>query len=295
MNFMTIGRVGAYLRQKNLSFAANYKIQTGQSVADSNGNLNFTQSSMFNQINASTKKTSAEVKTARLAVIKSKLMSGKKLSTEEMAYLRENDDELYKKAKHAEEKREELKSELKGAKSKKEARQILTQAMVEASAEACAELSAIGSGAAIGGNVMAGALSGGGVSISMPTENFSAATNFSMPIAEISTPTENFSANSSTSIENFSANSSTPAETSSTDAANSTENSKQSIFEKFIMTVRALEDEFSNFTRSKGYKELPEDSLDDREVYIAPKFDSKILDAVLNYRRAAQKNSSLNF
>ena len=194
-----------------------------------------------------------------------------------MAYLRENDAELYKKAKHAEEKREELKSELKGAKSKKEARQILTRAMVEASAEACAELSAIGSG---------------GGAISMSAENFSAATNFSMPTAEISMPTENFSANVSTPTENFS---STPTETSPANAQNSTENSKQSIFEKFIMTVRALEDEFASFTRSKGYKELPEDSHDDAEIYDAPKFDSKILDAIFNYRRAAQKNASLNF
>ena len=277
MNFMTIGRVGAYLRQKNLSFAANYKIQTGQRVTDSNGNLNFAQSSMFNQITASTKKTNSEVKTARLAVIKSKLMSGKKLSTEEMAYLRENDAELYKKAKHAEEKREELKSELKGAKSKKEARQILTRAMVEASAEACAELSAIGSG---------------GGAISMSAENFSAATSIAMPTAEISMPTENFSANVSTPTENFST---TPTETSPANAQNSAENSKQSIFEKFIMTVRALEDEFASFTRSKGYKELPEDFHDDAEIYDAPKFDSKILDAIFNYRRAAQKNASLNF
>lgn len=270
MNFMAIGRVGAYLRQKNLSFAANYKIQTGQRVTDSSGNLNFTQSSMFNQISASTKKTNSEVKTARLAVIKSKLMSGKKLSNEEMAYLRENDAELYKKAKHAEEKREELKSELKGAKSKKEARQILNRAMVEASAEASAELSAMSSG---GGAACASSI--GEVSMSMPAENFS---------PNISMPTEIFSPNVSTSTEISSAN-----------AQNSMENSKQSIFEKFIMTVRALEDEFANFTRSKGYKELPEDSHDEEEIYFAPKFDSKVLDAIFNYRRAAQKNASLNF
>ena len=281
MNFMTIGRVGAYLRQKNLSFAANYKIQTGQRVTDSNGNLNFTQPAMFNQISTSTKKTNSEVKTARLAVIKSKLMSGKKLSNEEMAYLRENDAELYKKAKHAEEKREELKSELKGAKSKKEARQILNRAMVEASAEASAELSAMSSG---GGAACASSI--GEVSMSMPTEIFS---------PNVSTSAENFSPNVSTSAENFSPNVSTSTEISSANAQNSMENSKQSIFEKFIMTVRALEDEFANFTRSKGYKELPEDSHDDEEIYFAPKFDSKVLDAIFNYRRAAQKNASLNF
>ena len=262
MNFMTIGKVGTYLRQKNLSFAANYKIRTGQRVTDSNGNLNFVQSSTFHQVTASTKKTNSEIKTARLAAIKAKLMSGKKLSNEEMAYLRENDSELYKKAKHADEKREELKSELKGAKSKKEARQILARAMAEASAEATAELAACKSGGAISGVAMAGA----------------------SPVGEISMPMENFSANVSASMENFSANVST-----------TTENSRQGIFEKFVMTVRALQDEYVKFTQTKTYKELPEDFFDEEDVYAVTKPNPKVLSAVSNYRRAAQKNASLNF
>ena len=282
MNFMTIGKVGTYLRQKNLSFAANYKIHTGQRVTDSNGNLNFVQSSTFHQVTASTKKTNSEIKTARLAAIKAKLMSGKKLSNEEMAYLRENDSELYKKAKHADEKREELKSELKGAKSKKEARQILARAMAEASAEATAELAACKSGGAISGVAMAGASPVG--EISMPMENFS---------TNVSAMTENFSANISASTENFSANVSMPNETSSANASTSTENPRQGILEKFVMTVRALQDEYVKFTQTKTYKELPEDFFDEEDVYAVTKTNPKVLSAVSNYRRSAQKNASL--
>ena len=140
MDFATMGKVGSYIKQKNLSFAANYKIRTGQRVMDNSGNLNFAETSMYDQINKATKKTEDEVKAARLRSIKQKLMNGKKLSDEEMGFLLKNDRDLYKKAKHADDAREELKSELKGAKSKQEAREILTRAMVKASAEATAEL-----------------------------------------------------------------------------------------------------------------------------------------------------------
>ena len=65
MDFTTIGKVGSYIKQKNLAFAANYKIKTGQRITDGNGQLSFTQSTMFDQIQKSAKKTAADVKSAR--------------------------------------------------------------------------------------------------------------------------------------------------------------------------------------------------------------------------------------
>ena len=265
MDFVTIGKVGSYIKQKNLSFAANYKIKTGQSVTDGNGNLCFTQTSMFEQLNQATKKTADEVKTARLASIKNKLMSGRKLTDEEMGYLRENDAELYKKAKHADDAREELKAELKGAETKQEAREILTRAMIKASAEASAELAAFKSGVATGGG-------------------------------EISTSAENISFNeTSTPIENISVNeTSTPTENISVNETSENQNSdKQSIWEKFTMTIRALEDEWMKFSNSDEYKDLPENFFGAEKVY---KFvevpNKKILSAIYSYRNSANDFNS---
>ncbi len=298
MDFATIGKVGSYIRQKNLSFAANYKIKTGQRVTDSSGNLSFSQTSMFQQINETTKKTAAEIKTARLATLKSKLMAGRKLSTEEMAYLRENDKDLYKKAKHADEAREELKAELKGAKSKQEARQILTRAMVKASAEASAEIAACKAGIATGGGAISGASMATG-EISISTANVSSG-------GEISTSTENLSNvnETSTSTENISSVNETSASTENVSSADknskaqennfgvnensaSNENPAQSILEKFIMTIRALEDEWMNYTNSDEYKNLPEDFLDDEKVYkVAEVPNRKFLNAIYTYRQS---------
>ena len=267
MDFVTIGKVNSYIKQKNLFFAANYKIKTGQRVMNSNGNLTFSQTYMFEQINKSTKKTADEIKTARLASIKSKLMSGRKLSNEEMGYLMKNSPDLYKKAKHADDAREELKAELKGAKTKQEAREILTRAMIKASAEATAELAAFKSGISIGGATsMTGATSAENV-ISMPTENIS--------VGENSTADENISVNAI----------STPTENKNSE--------KQSILEKFTMTIRALEDEWMKFSNSDEYKDLPENYFDDEKVLkVAEVPNKKILSVIYNYRQTAENFNS---
>ena len=80
MDFTTIGKIGSFVKQKNLLFAANYKIKTGQRIVDANGNLSFSKASMFDQINQAQKKSQSELDKARIASIKQKLMSGKKLS-----------------------------------------------------------------------------------------------------------------------------------------------------------------------------------------------------------------------
>ena len=261
MDFATMGKVGLYIKQKNLSFAANYKIKTGQRAVDSEGNLAFKYSSMYEQVSEANKTASERIKAARLENIKHKLMRGKKLSAEEMVYLRENDDELYKKAKHAEDAREELKADLKNAESKQEARQILTRAMVKASAEAGIELSTCKSGVSTGGAVS-------DVSISM--ENIS---------------TENVSVNENpTSTENIS----NPLENNPLDENHDEKNSTQSVMEKFMMTIRALEDEWMHYSNSDEYKNLPENYFQDEEVYtVAEMPNRKLLSMIYNYRQSA--------
>ena len=286
MDFTTIGKVSSYIKQKNLMFAANYKIKTGQRVTNSNGGLSFSTSSMFQQVAEITKKSNEDVKAARLASIKTKLMSGKKLTDEEMGYLRVNDKDLYKKAKHADDAREELKAELKGAKSKQEARKIVAQAMVKAAAEASAELAAC-KGGAVSGSAVAGNVNSTS-DISVNAENVSADS------------TENISVNTST--ENISNTQENPA-TSTDNISRADENSDdekptvEGILEKFIMTIRALEDEWTQFANSDEYKNLPEDVTDDEKVYrVAEIPNKKILDAVFAYRQpTVTKNISYKF
>ena len=301
MDLMAIGKVGSYLKQKNLMFAANYKIKTGQRITDTNGNLSFSQSTMFDQIRETCKKSAEEVKAARLRTIKQKLMNGKKLSDEEMGFLRVNDKDLYKKAQHADDAREELKSELKGAKTKQEARQILTRAMVKASAEASAELAAckgaapISAGAmSVGGSISVGAEMSAGGDVSANAANVSSCAE-NISVGDTPTSAENISP--SATSENISSGDNTPSANASNTAENAEKNSRadstadgekdtlQSILEKFIMTIRALEDEWHNFTNSDEYKDLP-DGYEDEKVYkVSAVPNPKFLNAIFIYRQ----------
>ena len=290
MDFTTIGKVSSYIKQKNLMFAANYKIKTGQRVTNSNGGLSFSTSSMFEQVAEITKKSNEDVKAARLASIKTKLMSGKKLTDEEMGYLRVNDKDLYKKAKLADDAREELKAELKGAKSKQEARKIVAQAMVKAAAEASAELAACKGGAVAGSAVSGNVNSTGDISVNEGNVSVDSTENISV------------NENSVTSTENISNTQENPA-TSTDNISRADENSDdekptvEGILEKFIMTIRALEDEWTQFANSDEYKNLPEDVTDDEKVYrVAEIPNKKILDAVFAYRQpTVTKNISYKF
>ena len=298
MDFTTIGKIGSFVKQKNLLFAANYKIKTGQRIVDANGNLSFSKASMFDQINQAQKKSQSELDKARIASIKQKLMSGKKLSNEEMSYLREKDEKLYKKAKHADEAREELKAALKSAKTKQEARQAVTQAMIKASAEASAEIAAFKAGMAGGGgaNVAGGDMNlGGDVNIGeLPSfdANVAGAENPAMLETNSEIAAENLDANSN--VENITAEN-INAENENSVAQSENQNSPlnnddddkttaDDILEKFIMTIRALEDEWAQFSKSDKYKNLPESISDEARIIEAPDF--KTLQAILAYRKS---------
>lgn len=316
MDFTKIGTVKSYVRQKNLHFAANYKIKTGQRVVDANGILQFAKSNMFDAVAKAQKKSDSEVSAARIASIKQKLMNGKKLSTEEMGYLREKDPKLYRKAKHAEEAREELKGELKKAKTKQEARQAVTQAMIKASAEASAELAAFksgmtaGSGGAVPMGYQAGAEVGGnvaGVENSVGNLNGAETEGGLLQVnEEISADGEQMTEaaaevtraeikSNQEAAENIQQANAENAEAEKTSSKKTT---ADDILEKFIMTIRALEDEWAQFTKTKEYADLPEDYREKKELeeigdekhknkykpIDAP--SQKILDVISIYRNA---------
>ena len=290
MDFAVIGTLSSYVKQKNLTFAAKHKIRTGQTLTNANGNLLSTNlTSMFDKLRNAAKASTDQAKQQKLARIRQKLKAGQKLSDEELGFLRVNDPKTYKKAKVADDAREELKSELKKAKSKGEAREAMTRAMIKASTEAMAELSALGQGGGIsnvgggqvsGGEAMsvgdAGNISGGEVSAEGNT-NISGMENQSF--SEINQSIQD-------SDDKTSADKISPTQKNSDDELNTPED----IMEKYIWTIRALENEWMKFTNSKEYRDLPENLTDKdaakkiyRQVYEP---NQKLLDAVMAYRRS---------
>ena len=353
MDFTTIGTLQSYVQQKNLKFAAKYKQKTGQTIVNSSGNLKLdlkaaNNHSLAEKMIQANQKSDNEYSKQRVSSIKRKLMSGKKISNEELGYLKKNDPDLYKKAKKAEEAREDLKAELKKAKTKAEARMAVTRALIKASAEATAELKAAQVGASGGG------MSGGGITTSgyqagqeigganiegifgsevnsggeepsmiRLNEQINASSvegednvdveaaaaqegaalkeiNNDVSVArEVETEAAKAeSANSEESINNKAERSDSVDSTKSTDWKTDNNGDPTSgILEKFIMVVRAIEDEWATFAKSDEYKEMPEDLFEEAEKEMSEKHKRKkqepinepnyqIIDAISAYRSA---------
>lgn len=282
MDFATIGTLNSYVKQKNLTFAAKHKIRTGQTLTNANGNFIFMSTSTFDKLRDASKASTDQAKQQKLARIRQKLKAGQKLSDEELGFLRVNDPKTYKKAKAADDAREELKSELKKAKSKGEAREAMTRAMIKASTEAMAELSALGQG---GGNTSAGGSSfmqAGGESMNMGgeissqgDENISGTENQSL--VEVNQSIQSSDEKSSDTDKN------SLAQKNSDDDKDTPED----IMEKYIWTIRALENEWAKFTNSKTYKDLPEHEVDKVTAKkIIDKPNRRFLNAALAYRKS---------
>ena len=143
-----IGRIGAYVQTKNLKTAAKYRIKTGQSLLPSKTDK---IQSALQQINKNQSSQGSD--SVRTATIKSKLKGGRKLTADEMNYLKEKDPDLYRKAKGAQKAREELEQDLSRCHTKQEARQAVMRAQLKASSEAMSEIAAAKSGGcgAVGG------------------------------------------------------------------------------------------------------------------------------------------------
>ncbi|MBQ3452278.1 MAG: hypothetical protein IJL12_00645 [Selenomonadaceae bacterium] len=280
MDFAVIGTLSSYVKQKNLTFAAKHKIRTGQTLTNANGNFISMNTSTFDKLREAAKASTDQAKQQKLARIKQKLKAGQKLTDEELGFLRVNDTKTYKKAKAADDAREELKTELKKAKSKGEAQEAMTRAMIKASSAAMSELSALGQGggniSAGGGSVMqaGGEVPNGGDLMSAGGE-ISAEGN-SIQIAggdKAVDGNQNFT--DKNSADKTLAEKNSPAQKTDDDA-----NTPEDIMEKYIWTIRALEDEWAKFTNSKEYKDLPNNLTDKKFL------NRRLLDAATAYRRA---------
>ena len=291
MDFATIGTLNNYVKTKNLFFAAKHKIRTGQTLTNQNGNFVSVMTPEFGKVREAVNASNSQAKQMKLRRIKQKLMNGRKLSEEEMGFLRVNDPKTYKKAKHAEESREELKAELKKAKSKSEAREAMTRAMIKASSDAVAELQALGAAGQCNGGTSGGNI-GGVAAAPSPEMNISggevsAEGNTNIFGTENQTLTE-----VNQSIQDTDKNSPDDDKNSSTQKnSDDDKDTPEDIMEKYIMTVRALEDEWVRFTNSDEYKNLPENTLNDKhsaskKTVKAPK--RVYLNAIADYRKSMQ-------
>lgn len=273
MDFTGIGKIGTFAKQKNLLFAANYRIKTGKSIVDGNGNLTLTRATMFNSIQSSKKNSVGAADKTRLASIKAKLKSGKKLSAAEMSYLKEKDPSTYKKAKYADEAREELKTELQQADTKQEARQAVMRAIAKIAADCSADFDALKGGAG-GGGISADMSFGGAENFS--TENISAETLSTENISsgEIAT------AENLTNAENFSTNENSAQNNLQVDGEEKSEGAAD-ILDKYIYAIRAVQDEWLNFIKSDEYKDLPEDIFETQG-------GKNLVDAILAYKKSME-------
>ena len=268
MDFTTIGTVASYLKQKNMKFAADYKIKTGQKLTDANGDLKFAKCDTSDQVDTK-KRSEKEIIEARIASIKQKLANGQKLSSEELSYLRSREPKTYKKAKHADEAREELKGELRKAKTKQEAKQAVTQAMIRASAEASADIadyksnsSSSTDGAEKNINSVSGEVDGLSNALHATfAENWGYTEENNVDLTDFSNSEQkNFDAeeNNFSNISPYLRQSTNFSKNLRLKNSNSDEDSPQNVMERFIMTIRALEATWAEFTNSKEYAELPD-------------------------------------
>ena len=297
MEFTGIGKIGNFVQQKNLLFAAKYRMKTGQSIVNGNGRLTLTRATMFNQVQMSKTNSNSATDKARIASIKQKLKSGKKLSAAEMNYLKEKDPTLYKKAKYADDAREELKGELKNAKTKQEAREAVMRAMAKIAADCSADFESLkggagGGGISFGGGDISADMSSVGSEISLDggieslnvegagNLNVEGAENLSGEISNVST-SENISAENTVATSDANANENSITNSSSTD-----ENSDDAfdILDKYIYAIRAVQDEWTNFIKSDEYKKMPEDIFEAAENQIYGK--KNFIDAILAYRKS---------
>ncbi len=318
MDFTTIGTLHSYARIKNLQFAAKHKLKTGQTIASASGRLNIgaigaPRSNFLEQMMKTQNQKADAAAKKRLAAIKRKLMNGKRLSNEEMGFLLKNDSKLYRKAQKAQEARDELKAALSQAKTKDEARKALMHAKMKASAECMAELDAAKSGtgggsAPAGGGYEAsgdivGALAEGdglipsdGMSEGAAVAENGSAENMSTAGAnenvDSATPIAN--AETGSTIDNASKNTgdkfgNSPATNRANGSSDGEKDTPDDILEKYIMIIRALDDEWQQFAHSKQYDELPEDEIDDAARKQILRADYRTLKSLSAYR-AAMRN-----
>ena len=314
--FETIGTLHSYVQQFQLKKSAKQKVKTGQSFDWKDTKSTFVKAkeepketkSVFEMYAGKTEKNDDKLKSARKSSIRQKLRRGKKLSPQDMEYLRQNDEKLYEKAKTTMEEREKLERALKSAKTKAEAQRAVAIAYANAAALMSGNIG--GGGAASGGSVGGGETFGGDMGAAASTEGASSfdaaapmgAESVSGADANV-TSAENGSVSPevAAAVEGFSMEGA--AETSGAEAANDEKgtgtngevaqenkdavSSLQQLSEDaefddplILLVLRHLKAEWNDFMRSRTYRDLPEDEIQEARRHGSEK--------IRQHRRAAE-------
>ena len=171
--FEAVGTMRTYLQQYQLKKSAKQKVKTGESFDWKDARSTFVKvqepsrnkSKSFVELSLEkAKKDDERTVASKKSGITQKLRRGKKLSPQELEYLREHDEKLYKKAKTTMEEREKLERALKSAKTKAEAMRAVAIAYANAAAACTDSMDGGGAGAVAGAGGNAGAVEGGGAS-----------------------------------------------------------------------------------------------------------------------------------
>ena len=286
-----IGKIGDYVNLHNLKIEAKYRLKTGQDMKKQFQKQ--VEDVLWKKMTKVNKKTDE----ARIAGIKQKLRSGKELSASEMKYLKETDEDLYNKAKKAQETREELRNALKHAKTKSEARMALVQAQSKVATEAMLDAKngsgagAMNAAAGTGGT----AASAGSASETASAENPGGDATGAAAMDTSMDAMVSDSAQAETAAGASSANGAADAKASATDGTagaddamvekTDTADEKEAKYpnrmqtlenlerggnssdgldfdNKYLYMLRALQDEWNNYSKDHAYQDLPEYDLE---------------------------------
>lgn len=301
--FEAIGTLHSFAQQYQLQKSAKQKVKTGQSFDWKDASKSsFVKAkekpeetkSVFELYGGKTEKKDDVTRSARKSNIKQKLRRGKKLSPQDLEYLRQTDEALYEKAKTTMEEREKLERALKAAKTKAEAQRAVAIAYANAAALMSGNIGGGAGGTAAGvssgGRDVVGADAGTAANAEGGAASFGAdaSINFETDAVDVNavgmeaTSMDSTGAEASVSAEGVSAGSATEAtgaeaagnengtETSAgigqenKDATLSLQQTSQDAeFDDplILLILRHLKAEWNDFMRSKTYRDLPEDEI----------------------------------
>ena len=325
--FEAIGTMRTYLQQYQLKKSAKQKVTTGQSFDWKDARSSFvkaqeprrTAPKSFVELSLEkSKKDEDRTAATKKSGIKQKLWRGKKLSPQELEYLRRHDEELYEKAKTTMEEREKLARALKSAKTKAEAQRAVAIAYANAAASLTGNIG--GGGGAAGGSsgggeaFGAGDASGATADAAVNAEGSAAALD-----AGVAAGTENVSAEP---VSAGAAGATAGTESTAADAvgneadagremeadvaqenkdatATLQQTSQDTEFDDplILLVLRHLQAEWRDFMKSEQYKEMPEDELQAAKRLDAPKIRQRseavkavsLTAAAAAYQTAAEK------
>lgn len=280
--FEMIGTMSSYLQQYRLKKSATQKLRTGEAFDWRNGGKSSAEKvgemkrgAARSIVELSLEKAKEEDKLAeetRKGSIRQKLRQGRKLSANELEYLKRHDEELYKKAKTVMDEREKLERALKHAKSKAEAHRAVAIASANAAAAYSGDMDGKGGGAAggIGGTSAGGeavASVGGEAAAGAMHIDAGGAENVSVEVASAEPGGVDAARGAGAAEGGNATDAARTAEAAGpkdgqSGAFPATEGQSGGFDEPLVLLVlRHLQAEWQDFRKTEDYDELPEDEL----------------------------------